>query len=276
MPSSRDLRLWLHQPRGYVHPIHHHDELEFNFVVQGKGKYLLGDRCYELRRHSLVWLFTGQEHVLLETSPDYAGWIGVFKPHVVSQVAARYGILADHMLNPNPPGYFCRHVLSENAAALKSLCQSLVGVEMSDVCFNYGVPHLLLLAWEAFQCGEEIACGPNIHPAVKRAAYLLRDSEDDLDLARLARKAFMSPAHLSRLFKRQMGLSISQFRNQLRLQRFLSLYGQGHRRTMLDCMLRAGFGSYPQFYRFFRKQMGVTPAEYRQSISAQEGCDTQC
>lgn len=269
MPERRDARLWLHQPRGYVHPIHHHDELEFNFAVRGRGKYLLGDRRYDLRRHSLVWIFTKQEHVLLDTTHDYAGWIGVFKPHVVTSAASAKPAppQAARMLQPNPPGYFCRQVTPEYAEALEALCQSLSGLSHSDPCYNSGVPYLLLLAWEAFEAAEEIPGGPSVHPSVERAACLLRDWEGQLDVEGLARKAHLSPAHLSRTFKRQIGVPISHFRNNLRLQRFLRLYGDGRRHTVLDCALRAGFGSYPQFYRVFRKQMGVTPAEYRRGLS---------
>ena len=54
--------------------------MEINLVTQGTAAYLLGDRRYELRRHTLVWLFPDQEHVLLDQSPDHAMWIGVFKP----------------------------------------------------------------------------------------------------------------------------------------------------------------------------------------------------
>jgi AraC-like DNA-binding protein len=68
---------------------------------------------------------------------------------------------------------------------------------------------------------------------------------------------------LSRIFKEQTGVSISRFRNQQRVQRFLRLYGNGLRTTALAAALEAGFGSYAQFYRVFRGQTGRSPSALR-------------
>lgn len=81
-------------------------------------------------------------------------------------------------------------------------------------------------------------------------------------MAVLARAVGLSPNHLSRLFARQMGTSITRFRNEHRFRRFLDAYGTGHGITVLDAALRAGFGSYPQFHRITRSITGLSPADY--------------
>ena len=55
--------------------------------------------------------------------------------------------------------------------------------------------------------------------------------------------ARLSSSNLSRIFKDQTGVSISRFRNQQRLQRFLRLYGKGRRTTALAAALGAGRGT---------------------------------
>ena len=64
-------------------------------------------------------------------------------------------------------------------------------------------------------------------------------------------------------FKTQMGVSISRFRNQQRLQRFLHHDGNGRRTTALDAAHEAGFGSYARFYRVFRQETGRRPTGLR-------------
>ncbi|TMD17646.1 MAG: hypothetical protein E6I96_00455 [Chloroflexi bacterium] len=49
-----------------------------------------------------------------------------------------------------------------------------------------------------------------------------------------------------------MGVSLREYRNQLRLERFLQVHGNGARRTVTRSLLEAGFGSQAQFYRAFR------------------------
>jgi AraC-like DNA-binding protein len=93
-----------------------------------------------------------------------------------------------------------------------------------------------------------------------RAVELLQDNVS-LGRAKLARAVGVSESGLSRAFKSQMGLSVSQYRNRLRLERFLSLVDP-RGGDLLAAALDAGFGSYAQFHRVFRDVLGRTPKQY--------------
>ena len=71
---------------------------------------------------------------------------------------------------------------------------------------------------------------------------------------------------LSRVFKQQMGLSIVQFRNHFRVQQFITRFGRGESRNMLEVALEAGFGSYPQFHRAFHQVAGYAPSEHLRRV----------
>jgi len=71
----------------------------------------------------------------------------------------------------------------------------------------------------------------------------------------------ISVSRLARVFKRDMGMSLVEYRNRLRLDRFWLLV-DGGRPSLLEAALAAGFGSYAQFHRVFRAQRQVTPREY--------------
>lgn len=80
------------------------------------------------------------------------------------------------------------------------------------------------------------------------------------DLVFLSQQVGLSPHRLSRLFKQQIEMSLTDFRNNYRLERFLERYEYGQTITMLDAAMQSGFGSYAQFYRVFRQIMGMTSA----------------
>ncbi|MCK6471312.1 MAG: AraC family transcriptional regulator [Planctomycetes bacterium] len=261
LPSGFDGRLWRYVERGVAHPMHRHAELEFNFVVRGRARYLLGDRRYDIGRHALIWLFPGQEHILVDRARDLEMWIAVFRPALVKRTAR--GAVARTLRAANPPGYFCRSLSEAAARSLGALCASVAAAEEDAVRCNLGLGYALLEAWTAFGAAREGAGGLDVHPAVERAAWILRDRSDLPDLEGLAAEAGLSPSRLSRIFKEQMGVPLAAFRNRCRLDRFLALYGEGRRTTMLAAALDAGFGSYPQFHRIFRRMMGVSPADYR-------------
>jgi transcriptional regulator GlxA family with amidase domain len=114
--------------------------------------------------------------------------------------------------------------------------------------------------FESARATEEPAA---MHPAVREALRLLRGDRAATAVPELANATGLSEAHLSKLFSTQVGVSITDFRNRMRLERFIEIYGDGNGPSALDAALDAGFGSYPQFHRIFRKQMGYSPRQHR-------------
>lgn len=66
---------------------------------------------------------------------------------------------------------------------------------------------------------------------------------------------------LAKHFRRQVGVSLVDYRNRIRVERFLGLVEQGGG-NLLAAALEAGFGSYAQFHRVFRHLLGAMPKEY--------------
>jgi AraC-like DNA-binding protein len=248
---------------GDVRPrAHRHAELEVNLVVRGTASYLLGDRRYALTPGTLTWLFPGQDHLLVDESSDHELWWAVFRPALVAKIATTRH--ARPLLAEDPVGQFSRRLDSGRVRRLSALFHEIQHAEtVDDILVNTGLAYLLSFAWRAFLDSDDVVEGIDLHPAVETVARILRADPDAGDLAALARAARLSSSHLSRIFKEQTGVSISRFRNQQRLQRFLRLYGKGRRTTALAAALEAGFGSYAQFYRVFREQTGRSPSALR-------------
>ncbi len=254
--------LWSHRNRGTVHPLHHHTELEFNLMIRGSGTYLVGDRRFAVRRNDLLWLFPGQEHILIDQSADFSMWVAVFRPQLVAQ-ASGGSVETAPLREEDPDGHFCRRLSDPQAARLGSLFDELIAASDDAPRYRSGLAYALLAAWSAFASGEAVPPGASVHPAVERAAHLLRQ-DDALGLQSLARRTGLSPSRLSRLFKQQIGLALVDYRNRLRIERYLAARAETDD-SMLEAALSAGFGSYPQFHRVFKRVMGCGPAAYGRS-----------
>lgn len=269
IPAQCKGLLWRHADPLRMHAMHRHDELEVNLVVRGSASYLLANRRYSLRARHVVWLFPDQDHLLLDKSSDFVMWIGVFGRNLLAECCASPGTRV--LLERDPPGAFCRPVAAGAFAQLDRLCGELLGRGGDVSVFNAGLGYLLTRAWEAFSAGAVPADSADIHPAVEQAARLLSQQPQADDLRQLAQRVGLSVSQLSRVFRRQIGQSLVEFRNRSRLETFLHLYGQGHRRSALSAALSAGFGSYPQFHRVFRRLMGMSPAQYRRKLAGGAG-----
>ena len=260
LPSDWDGNLWHYRNLGRVHAMHHHAELEFNLVTQGTGLYLLDNRKYRIRRGDLLWLFPAREHVLIEQTLDFEMWIGVFKPKAVRRIATDPN--AQVLRQADPAGEYCRRLPEGVLARLDGLFTEIAAAYERPGLFNAGLGYALLDAWRLFEHAADVPVH-DVHPAVEKAARLIRDETTALSLVELARRSGLSPARLSRLFKQQTGIALVDFRNRQRIERFLQIYGTGQRLTMLDAALKAGFGSYPQFHRVFKRVLGCSPGSYR-------------
>jgi AraC-like DNA-binding protein len=101
----------------------------------------------------------------------------------------------------------------------------------------------------------------NAHNDVVRAVAERLGRDPSLSCDALARDLELSPHTLSRSFRRETNMSIVEFRNELRLARFLS-YVDSDAGRVADAAREAGFGSYAQFHRVFRARYGQSPRDF--------------
>jgi AraC-like DNA-binding protein len=239
---------------------HFHDELELHFVERGTGLFLVTKGRLAVGPGSLLWIPPGRDHLLLEASADFRRWMVLCRKRVVRRV-----------LGEAAEGLIGRGASEQSGAlparALSSLRGTLTEIRAdghgSRPIFNASVAFALARAWTHFLSAAASPEPVALHPAVSRALALLRGSPSRLSMPELAADVGLSESHLSKLFSAEVGVSVTDFRNRLGLERFLELYGDGTGTTLLGAALDAGFGSYPQFHRVFRRLMGYSPAEHR-------------
>jgi AraC-like DNA-binding protein len=95
------------------------------------------------------------------------------------------------------------------------------------------------------------------------AAVLADDPADPRTLHELGRAVGASERTLSRLFRRDTGLTFPQWRAQLRLQHSMILLAAGH--SVTATATASGYGNLSAYITAFRDAFGVTPAAYARS-----------
>lgn len=101
-----------------------------------------------------------------------------------------------------------------------------------------------------------------ISRAIRRvAAYLDAHVEDAVPLSRLGRVAGVSPSHLQRRFKQELGLSPREYQAARRADRFRRGLRAG--KDVTTAIYDAGYGSPSRVYEANPTGRGVSPAAYR-------------
>ncbi len=244
---------------------HGHDEVELHLIARGVASYLLGDSRLEIGAGTMLWITRGCDHMLV--NPDdqsLSRWSMMFRPRVVRRVLrSDAGPLLRASKQP-----LVRSLTRPAARRLMRAFEEIAQQASRSVALlNAGVAYALALSWHAYQRATEVAPAATLHPAVARAVQLLTGPEGSLGSKDLARCCGLSESHLIRVFAEQIGMSMTEFRNRARLERFFEIYGDGWRTTLSAAALEAGFGSYAQFYRVFRASMGHGPARHRRALT---------
>jgi len=86
--------------------------------------------------------------------------------------------------------------------------------------------------------------------------------DEEIALSRLAGEVGLSAFHFSRLFKKTTGFSPSQYLIRQRIARARRLLRETTR-SMIEIGLEVGYSSPSHFAQVFRREVGVTPTEYR-------------
>ncbi|MEU8175079.1 AraC family transcriptional regulator [Microbispora hainanensis] len=95
---------------------------------------------------------------------------------------------------------------------------------------------------------------------------ILADDPDSADLIRLARALGVSPSHLSRTFRRQVGMTVSRYRNRVRVSRALARIEEGER-DLAGLAAALGFADQAHLTRTMRAELGRPPGHVRRLLS---------
>jgi AraC family transcriptional regulator of adaptative response/methylated-DNA-[protein]-cysteine methyltransferase len=112
------------------------------------------------------------------------------------------------------------------------------------------------------RCEPREALAPGARKVEAARRFLDEHLEESVTLVRLGRAVGMSPAHLQRAFKHEVGLSPKQWVAARRAERFRSELRAGT--SVTDAVYAAGFSGPSRAYEGAAQRLGMKPSRYRQ------------
>jgi AraC family transcriptional regulator len=132
----------------------------------------------------------------------------------------------------------------------------------SDSLANILAVHLLRNYLEAPE-GDHRKITRTVHRAVSKAiAFIQHNQSRDIHLADIAAAAHISPFHLTRLFKRALGVAPYQYLIQMRVNSARALItAGGGEYSLAQIATSVGFADQSHLNRHFKRVLGVTPTQ---------------
>lgn len=240
--------VWVGKYRNLHNISHWHMEHELIACREGSAQVMLDDTMFNITQQQCIFCHSGCVHYI-SASPDSLLLVCLFNEKMYDPITSpfalenpvfedRYGIL--------PKLSEIRHELQNQPIFFECRTEAMIGEILVDV-FR-GEP-LRKAQWQ-------------FSDVITRYKQLL--NHIDLEYEHITyRNAVqfmnMSDAYFSRYFKRQAGMTFSQYLNVVRIEKAVQLLDSAPTMKITDVMLRCGFNTIRSFNRVFRAVTGFTP-----------------
>lgn len=248
--------------------VHHHDFYEIYFFLSGDVEYDIEGRGYQLEPGNLLLVSPLELHQLRVRSArePYNRIVLWMNPGYLSGLSTA-GVSLTRCFDHGRAGHtnclrLDRAQDSRVHAILDQLVEESGGERYASGLCARGL--LMQLLVEVNRLALEHAPAPDTPPAdseVSRVVeYINGHYHEKLSLDELAELFFISKFHLAHQFQRVVGTSVYRYIMLKRLQMAKQMLRAGVPPT--DVFRNCGFSDYPNFYRAFKRQYGVSPKEF--------------
>ncbi|WP_308636474.1 AraC family transcriptional regulator [Paenibacillus silvisoli] len=273
-PYAFDYRLRSDQPfDGYYHS---HQAAELLFVHRGRGKVVVRERTYELKAGTLFFFQPDQLHRVhadIEADAPYERTILHFLPFMLEEPLRAFPELHRFFMQLSQ-GRLAQQAfeLGEQQELLEQLLRyfadALGGAAgwQSEAGTLFLAQLMQLVRTRAELTASGGCAVPGGSGSARHSERIMKwinaHYRDKFELEELAEAMHLSKFHLSRVFRTETGSSITEYLIARRLKEACQLL----RATSFPIEMigmEVGIGNASYFSQLFRKQIGVTPHEYR-------------
>ena len=248
---------------------HMHENCELTLITQGRMLYIVDGTCIEVSAGDLICFGSYIPHAWI---PDRSAPVNVvelsFSPHLNSQFPGNHSPVLTRLATGTPK-YMYIHDVGEIGQRMHKVAEELearaYGYRMAATLELY----LILLGLMRHFGAHPEKVENNQSQVIRKAReYIAEHLSENPGLSEIAAAVFVTPHHLSFLFKKQVGIGIADYMNQQKLLRTVEMLSNPEQ-SVLDIALQSGFTSKSNFYRVFKEYYGITPQQMRDALADQ-------
>ncbi len=227
------------------------DHTLLHMVLNGKGKFYAGGKCYELHAGEGFLILPGAvtTYTADRENPWYYCWVGCSGTDVPR-------IIQSCGISPEQPIFrFDSPDRMEHCVA--ALLDS-VGPEQNQ----FATTARLYDFFAAIAGSFDRQAGPKRSLLDNAIDYIARNYSYHITVEDIARYTGIDRSHLFRIFKKELGCSPQEYLLDYKLSRAALLLSQSTL-SVTETMYSSGFADLPNFSKQFKKKFSCSPAQFR-------------
>jgi AraC-like DNA-binding protein len=267
------LRVWEQRSRGMPRP-HLHQDLEFNFILEGSMQYLIGGALVSIPKGRLGVIWGAMPHQSIPSDPPPEVYLVTLPleqamlwslPERFVRRLLQSGLVIDP--RPNDGDLSTFRQWEDDLRAKSEPRRQLVREEIAR--------RLHRLALNVFEADEEAPADPPcprpsssdaLLAAQQMAQVIGRRFGEPLSVGQIAEEVSLHPNYAMTLFRRQTGMTINAYLTRRRIAHAQSLLATTTL-PILQIAQECGFGSVSRFYEAFQKEAGCAPRQFRRRMA---------
>lgn len=245
-----------------LHNMHHHRSYELYYMVKGQREYFIADRFFMIDEADLVLI---PKNVFHRT----AGEGGLrFLVHFSEAFLEKWVTpAAIHPLLEQLPPVFRGEELQKRQ--LTDLLNRMLAEYTRAQSEGTSTDDRLLagclyqVLFTMHYSSNTYIPGNQTDERITRIVHYINENYDSIsDVESIAREFYISKYHLCRFFKKNLGISLITYLNTIKIRNACRMIKEGCT-NLTEVAMQCGFNSPSYFCKVFKKEIGISPTDYR-------------
>ncbi|WP_304944617.1 AraC family transcriptional regulator [Vallitalea guaymasensis] len=252
-------------PGNFTIPIHNHNVNEIFLCISDNINYYVDGKTYELNKYDIIITNNKEFHrpvlrikdtyerKIIQFRKEYLSFFDIPENNPIEIYESRMSgnnnvIKSSDTLENNLIYYFME---------IDKYCDKPSGDIMTRTLLLQLIIKLNTIIFESKKDKNTIKSDPKILATLE---YINDHLDTVINLDLLSNKFFINKYYLCHLFKKHMGITIIDYINLKRIERAKHLLLEGV--PVTDACYLVGFNDYSNFYKKFKKIVGLSPKKY--------------
>ena len=262
------------------HPFHVHQNLELYFCISEHADYVINGSYYALQPGDIIVIDPGKVHKVVIRKPhQYERFYIVFPTnsfpehtadplapllHLTSGESARLRLPPEVWESVRALLYETLEICREDLVEPSPLIQTKVYANTLQILCTVSENATFIQTAEGQIGGGELAT-----PLADVMLYIDKNLKTISSVKEIADAIHVSPSYLSALFRKHMGVPLVFYLQSLKMSIAKQMLEEGY--SVADACRETGYTDCSYFIRVFKRHIGTTPLQYRNTFRAAEG-----
>ena len=251
---------------------HIHYKFEIYYEIEGSRRYFIEDSAYVVNAGSVVLIGENQIHKTASLGDTPSSRIVLnFSREYLERVALAFPTVDFFAFLSEERNHLLTGLTVKQQNQIYGLLQQLLAMEDETSAAADALRRLLLgtllleLKEHCRRQQEQTAENGRVsnHTVDQIQAYIAEHYAEKLTLTGIANQFYISPYYLSRMFKKSINLSLSEYINGVRIKAAQNRIERSSD-SIAEIAAKTGFMTTAHFRRVFKDATGLSPQQYRQ------------